>query len=57
MIRLGGLRWGPEVDDTGQAAEAAMEQRDAELCLGFADTLEVRFLALYFHALRRTAQG
>lgn len=44
-VRLGGLRWGPEIHGMGQATEVALEQRDTDLCLGLAGTLEVSLFA------------
>ncbi|CAN0135364.1 unnamed protein product [Pylaiella littoralis] len=39
-VRLGGLRWGPEIHGVGQATETALRRRENDLCLGLADTLE-----------------
>eukprot|EP00903_Cladosiphon_okamuranus_P015923 g14708.t1 len=39
-VRLGGLRWGPEIHGIGQATDLALQQKDIDLCLGLADTLE-----------------
>lgn len=42
MVRLGGLRWGPELLRAGDTAGGDLRQeRDAELCRGLADILEV----------------
>ncbi|CAN0175821.1 unnamed protein product [Ectocarpus sp. 12 AP-2014] len=40
VLRLGGIRWGPEIHGVGQATTTALRQRDADLCLGLAETLE-----------------
>lgn len=42
MVRLGSLRWGPELLRVGDSAGRDLRQeRDAELCRGLADILEV----------------
>ncbi|CAM9755036.1 unnamed protein product [Ectocarpus sp. 8 AP-2014] len=40
VLRLGGIRWGPEIHGVGQATETALRERDTDLCLGLAETLE-----------------
>ena len=42
MVRLGGLRWGPELLRVGHPVGRDLRQeRDAELCHGLADIIEV----------------
>lgn len=60
VLRLGGLRWGPELHGAGHRAEAELLQRDVDLCLSFAEVLEVLHMRLrrqHVHAIDFFAVG